>query len=787
MKRPMRALIPFVAIVLLAAACSGGDDDSTEIADTGGTAGGGDAATATVADIATATTQLAPDDAGLQIDRGGEINIGIVAESTGWYPPSAETSFSAGFLVMDALYDRWFEQTGSGEIIPMIAAERATPNDDASQWTMKIRPGILFHDGTAVNAAAAVDMVAQWKEGPFGSNVTIDTAEALDEYTIEYTLIAPDPAFEQSLAGVSTGAVFSPTAGRAFGPEDSVEHPVGTGPFMFESWTRDSEMVVVRNPSYWRSAPDGGTLPYLDRIRFRVLPDGTARRASLEAGDLQITTQGGPDGGEALVQAGFVPYEYIGNGAALNIYNTAVAPFDDVRMRRAAAYALDPEQANALRPANLSGVNVVRTQYFSTTSQWYDEAAGADYAVFDLDEAVRLYDEYINDPARSDGRAVGEPVSFVYDCTTEPVNLDTAQLFQQEWSDIGMDVEIRTTEQAAYITKVVGTESEPLFQGDFQIGCWADGNEEDPLQIFRTRYGANEVLNWTNYNTPEIDAQIEILRGIDPDARKAAAAEISRITAEAMTVDWWSSGSNLVLAVPELRGLETYTFPDGEVGTRRSGGRVWWHEVWLEGAQPLTDIPTGFVPIPEVPVTTTTTLPPEPETGGPRDDVLAAMPAPPAGLTLGNTDPPLADLCPGITVLDGIAPISATSQSYTGDPTLGPFAAVNIYELAPGEVDTIIGRYDQAVTDCAEYSTTVDGAAVEAGITTRDLGSHGDSTSGYGLVGTVDGFAIDTDIVLIRTGDNLAIVTALYVLAPADGGVVTPLAEGAAGILAGLG
>ena len=784
MKRPTRALIPLVAITLMAAACSGGDDDS---ADTSGTTGAGDAVTTTVADIATATTQVAPDDTGLRIDRGGEISVGIVAESTGWYPPSAETSFSAGFLVLDALYDRWFDQTGSGEIIPMIAAERATPNEDASQWTMKIRPGILFHDGTEVNAAAAVDMVAQWKEGPFGSNVTIETAEALDEYTVEYTLVAPDPAFEQSLAGVSTGAVFSPTAGRAFGPDDSVEHPVGTGPFMFESWTRDSEVVVVRNPNYWRSAPDGGTLPYLDRIRFRVLPDGTARRASLEAGDLQIATQGGPDGGQALVDAGFVPYEYIGNGAGLNIYNTAVAPFDDVRMRRAAAYALDPEQATALRPANLSGVNVVRTQYFSTTSQWYDEAAGADYAVFDLDEAVRLYDEYVNDPARSDGRAVGEPVSFTYDCNTDPANLDTAQLFQQEWGDIGMDVEIRTTEQAAYITKVVGTESEPLFQGDFQIGCWADGSEDDPLQIFRTRYGANEVLNWTNYNTPEIDAQIEILRGLDPAARKAAAAEISRITAEAMTVDWWASGSNLVLTVPELRGLETYTYPDGEVGARRGAGRVWWHEVWLEGAQPLTDIPTGFIPIPEVPVTTTTALPPEPETGGPRDDVLAAMPAPPDGMTPGNTDPPLADLCPGLTTLDGIDPISATFQAYTGDPTLGPFAQINIYELAAGDADVIIGRYDQALTDCAQYSTTSDSGPVEAGFTTRDLGSFGESSNGYAVVGTVGGFAIDTDIVVIKTGDNLAIVTALYVLAAADGGIVTPLAEGAAGILAGLG
>jgi hypothetical protein len=589
------------------------------------------------------------------------------------------------------------------------------------------------------------------------------------------------------LAGISTGAVFSPIAGRAFGPEDSVENPVGTGPFMFESWTRDSEVVVVANPNYWRSAPDGGTLPYLDRIRFRVLPDGTARRASLEAGDLQMTTQGGPDGGPALVEAGFIPYESIGNGAGLNIYNTSVPPFDDVRMRRAAAHALDPEQSNALRPANLSGINVVRTQYFASTSQWYNEEAGAGYALYDLDEAKRLADEYVNDPDRSDGKAVGEPVSFTYDCNTDPINLDTAQLFQQEWGDVGFEVDLRTTEQASFITKVVGTDSEPLFQGDFQIACWADGNDNDPLTLFRTRYGETQVLNWTNFTSPEIDAQIEILRGLDDDARKAAAAEISRITADEMTVNWWASGSTLVLAIPEIRGVETYTYPDGEAGQRRGAGRVWWHEVWLEGAEQASDLPTGFVEIPDVPVTTTT-LAPEPTGPVVNEAVLAAMPGAPGTLTVADNEAPLEDLCPGITTLEGIEPISATTQTYDGDATLGPFASVTVYELAEGDADVIYGRYEQAVTDCADFvSALADGTELLLGYVARDLGSWGDETRSYGVLGTAGGFPIDTDIAVIRSGNNLALVTALYILAPADGTLVAELGDGAVAALAAAG
>lgn len=770
-RRPLLSLV--LAMGMVAAACT--------------SSGGGDAAESSEVqsdDISTAEVAEAPDESGLTISRGGEISVGIVAESSGWYPPSSETAFSAGFLVMDALYDRWFHQTGTGEIIPMIAAERAIPDDDADEWTMVIREGITFHDGNEVNAAAAVEMVDQWLDGPFGSSSTIERAEVVDDFTVRYFLKAADPAFEQTLAGIATGAVFSPTAGRAFGPDDSVENPIGTGPFMFESWTRDSEMVVVRNPNYWRAAPDGGTLPYLDRVRFRVLSDADSRRASFAAGDLDITTQGGPAGGNDLIEDGAVPYEYIGNGAGVNIFNVLTPPFDDVRIRRAASHALNPESATALSAPNLSGVTEIRTQYFNSTSPWYDEAAGADYALFDLAEAQRLADEYVNDPSRSDGKAVGEPVSFTYDCNTDPINLDRAQLFAQEWGDIGFEVDIETTEQSSFITKIVGTSSEPLFAGEFQVACFADGNEQDPLQLFRTRYVDGQVLNWTNFASPDVDTQIEILRNdLDPAARQAATAEITRITAEEMPIYWWASGSNLVLTKPEVRGLETYTYPDGGGNERMGSGRVWWHEVWVDGAVPLDDIPTGYLTIPEV-----EDLPEEPPapTGPPVNDAIAAvMPAPPAGLTIGGNDPPLEELCPGLSVLDTIVPISATHQGYVGDPTFGPFAAVNVYELAPGEADAILARYEQALTDCAEYTATLDAGEVIAGYTARDFGSFGDASSAYGNAGTISGFAIDTDIVVIKTGDNLAVVTALYVVSPPDGAIAGLAAEAEA-ILAGL-
>ncbi|MBN4047608.1 ABC transporter substrate-binding protein [Acidimicrobiaceae bacterium AH-315-P05] len=783
-----RMLAVLAVIALFAAACTGGDSEGADDNGSGASQTTGDSTTgstgttATTQDIATATTIAAPDETGAVLVRGGEISIGLTSETnTGFFPPSAETSFSAGFLVMDALYDRWFVQTGTGELLPEIAAARATPNADASEWTMTIREGIQFHDGTDVNAEAAVGMVELWLEGPFGATSSIESAEVVDEFTVKYILKDPNPAFEGVLAGISTGAVFSPTAGRSFGAEASVENPVGTGPFVFEEWTRDSELIVRRNDNYWRTAPDGGTLPYLDRIRFRVLPDGDSRRASLQAGDIEMATQGGVTGGQDLVDAGFVPYEYIGNGAGVIIFNTAVPPFDDVRMRRAASHALDPNQSNAISPSTLAGVFDLRNGYFNSTSPWFSEEAGADYAFFDTDEAIRLSTEYINDPTRSDGKAVGEAISFSFDCTSEPTNIQTAQLFQQEWGDLGFEVEIKSQEQSSFITQIIGGPTEEVpFTGEFQAACWADGSSSDPLEIFRTRYGDGQVLNWTNFTDPTIDAAIETLRNdLTVDGRHAATEDITRVTAEQMPIRWGSSTATLLLAIPEIKGVEAYTHADGTVGARRSAGRVWWAEVWLEEAQPV-DIASGPV---ELPATTAA-----PELGGPNEAVAAAMPdAPPGILTKARGTEALETLCPAITTFEDIEFISATYQNYNGVPTFGPFVGVRIYELAEGDADIVLARYEQAVAECATYTDALDdGTPLNLGWVTRNFGSFGDTSASYGVAGDAGGFPIDSDILVIKTGNNLAIISDLNVGSASGGTNVTALAPAVAEILEGL-
>src|SRR5690606_31141802 len=105
-----------------------------------------------------------------------------------------------------------------------------------------------------------------------------------DELTFTYVLDAPNAAFDDLLTG-PVGWPFSVEACRAAG-DDCGDQIAGTGPFRLVEWTRGSELVVERNPDYWRTDADGIQLPYLDRITFRPIPDDSSRWLSVTSGTI---------------------------------------------------------------------------------------------------------------------------------------------------------------------------------------------------------------------------------------------------------------------------------------------------------------------------------------------------------------------------------------------------------------------------------------------------------------------------------------------------------------------
>src|SRR5207302_664879 len=161
---------------------------------------------------------------------------------------------------------------------------------DAITWTLKIHPGIKFRDGTDYDAAA---VVAQWQRNGDASNgstrkAVIDAMQsftATDATTVKVVLKAKNALFPGNLALMPF--VGSPTAVQKQGKDDFAQHPVGAGPFTLKSWTRDSNIVVVRNPNYCDKPR-----PYIDQITFRPITDETQRINTFCAGQADLTYVG---------------------------------------------------------------------------------------------------------------------------------------------------------------------------------------------------------------------------------------------------------------------------------------------------------------------------------------------------------------------------------------------------------------------------------------------------------------------------------------------------------------
>jgi peptide/nickel transport system substrate-binding protein len=258
-------------------------------------------------------------------------------------------------------------------------AESWDASPDGLEWTFQIRQGVTFHDGTPVDAEAVCFNFDRWYnfkgsfQNPsasyywqvvFGGFATQDnpdapeeslykSCEATDESTAVLTLTKPSatiiPALSQQAFSIA-----SPKALQEFGADEGrvdeegvfhptgtfgTEHPIGTGPFKFQSWTRGDRLVLVRNEDYW------GDKAKIDRLIIRPIADNAARLQALQTGEIQgydlvepqdVETIEGNEELQVLDRPAF-------NVAYVGI-NQAKPPMDNPKVRQAVAYGLDRQQ-----------------------------------------------------------------------------------------------------------------------------------------------------------------------------------------------------------------------------------------------------------------------------------------------------------------------------------------------------------------------------------------------------------------------------------------------------------
>jgi peptide/nickel transport system substrate-binding protein len=266
-----------------------------------------------------------------------------------------------------------------GAVDPLLATSWEVAPDGKS-ITLKLREGVMFHDGTDFNARAVKwNLDAQIEAGRVPDWESVDI---VNDYTIRINI----PGYKNTiLTGLGGGyaMITSPTAVELNGLDWARWHPVGTGPFKFVKYDRDSKLVYERNDDYWNEG-----LPYLDGIEFVVIADETVRSIAFQKGDIHTLRASGLVA-QDLRDMGF-DYVTRAGGTFVLIPDSinADSPFADKRIRLAVSHAIDRE---ALAAALGYGFSVAAYQVLPGYS--LTAIPNLDKHEFDQDKARQLLAE----------------------------------------------------------------------------------------------------------------------------------------------------------------------------------------------------------------------------------------------------------------------------------------------------------------------------------------------------------------------------------------------------------
>ncbi|WP_301171330.1 glutathione ABC transporter substrate-binding protein [Brevibacillus nitrificans] len=412
--------------------------------------------------------------------------------------PHFISAINAASVVHHKVYEGLIQRDESMEFKPMLATEWKQVDDVT--WEFKLRQDVKFHDGTPFNAEAVKATIARVLDEKVGSPRAtqfkmIKEVKAIDDYTVQFKLEYPYSPLLSILAN-HEGSILSPKAIEQYG-KDLSKHPVGTGPFVFESWTPGQEIVLVKNENYW------GEKVKVDKAVFKVVPEDTTRIAMVETGEAHIAE---PLPVTEIDRVKNSPqlelYRSEGLGTEFVGFNTKKKPFDDLRVRQAINYAIETD-------AIIQGVyNRVGTRANSAMSPkvlgYSDNVQGY---TFDPNKAKTLLKE------------AGYPNGFKTTIWTgdRKERINAAEVIQSQLKGIGIEVEVKVLEYGAYL------DAEDNGETDMFISGWGNATGDGDYNQYNLFHSSSlgKGGNTTFYVNKEVDQLIEEgRREQDPQKRR---------------------------------------------------------------------------------------------------------------------------------------------------------------------------------------------------------------------------------------------------------------------------
>ena len=427
--------------------------------------------------------------------------------------------------VLNLLHDRLIYLDNNGIPQPWLA-ESWSFSGDNRQITFKLRPGVKFHDGTDLDAAAFkahIDSILDPKAASpaRGQIAPLESCDVVDPLAFRVNFSRPFAPAMVLLASTTYG-VNSPTAvqksGRGYG-----RHPVGTGPYMFKSWSAGSELVFVRNPRYRQLRPDAVNqgAPYADQIVFSVLPEEGVAFSALQTGELSA----------AELQTDTVDrlrrdprFAVVIDERAKNILFLEFSwrpPFDDIKVRDAVSHAIDRE---AVLRASFSGYGAVDLSPLSLGIPGYDATVAQKQGTpYDPARAKALLDEAGWKAGPSGVRARdGKEARFNLLSYSGPITERALAVIQSNLAEVGVAVSLASSDWGTFYPSL-------LRDGwDMDLNRWTYNDPLVMTNLFRPP-GHRRTL-------PQDEEMTRVLTAVestlDPAERQKAVSEAQRVLLE---------------------------------------------------------------------------------------------------------------------------------------------------------------------------------------------------------------------------------------------------------------
>ncbi|MFC0673156.1 ABC transporter substrate-binding protein [Brachybacterium hainanense] len=401
----------------------------------------------------------------------GDELIFLISNLDGGWVSSQSSISSYEANVWQQLTDKLVHTDDQGAVTPWIARSWEE-SEDATEFVLHLREGVTFSDGTPLDARAVVANLLAWAVGrpeegiaPVGlfPGRTFETAEALDALTVRVTFSAPTLSFVPTL-GYHGCLLLSPaTLAASVSEQSDLAAQIGSGPFVLESWAQGDHVRLVRRADYdWAPGALGATGPAkLSALTFRVLPDDTLRASAARAGQTDVAYNVNPQVLDAFTEAGFVidVPRYLGFVHGLRL-RTDVAPFGDVRVRRAITRGID--RAEILR--------TVFTEEWKPATSWLQAAVPettdlTDLFDYDPDLAERLLEEAGWTDRTEDGFRArdGEELAFTLHPTPYLTgSVPETELIAQHLGRIGIRVRTQKLDIPSYTERVTNDPSQGI-------------------------------------------------------------------------------------------------------------------------------------------------------------------------------------------------------------------------------------------------------------------------------------------------------------------------------------